>query len=122
MKNNIDYSNVDEYVNMFNGDVKKKLQQIRQEIKNTVPEAEETISYRMPAFKLRRILVYFAAHKNHIGFYPTPDALIEFKDVLTNYKTSKAAIQFPLDKPLPLQLIKDIVKFRAESDKSHLVK
>lgn len=116
MKNNANYNNIDEYINMFDGDVKKKLQQLRQEIKDTVPEAEEIISYGMPAFKLRKVLVYFAAYKNHIGFYPTSSAIIEFKKDLAKYKTSKGAIQFPLNKPLPLELIKNIVKFRVEND------
>lgn len=117
MKDNKSFNDIDNYINMFSGDIKKKLQQLRQNIKNIIPEAKEVISYGMPAFKSKTVLVYFAAYKNHIGFYPTPSAIIKFKKDLVQYKTSKGAIQFPLDKPLPLELIKDIVKFRAENDK-----
>jgi uncharacterized protein YdhG (YjbR/CyaY superfamily) len=114
MKNNKEYNNIDEYINMFFGDIKKNLQQLRETIKGVVPEAEEVISYGMPAFKLNKVLIYFAAYKNHIGFYPTPSAIIKFKKELTAYKTSKGAIQFPLDKPIPLDLVKRITQFRVE--------
>jgi uncharacterized protein YdhG (YjbR/CyaY superfamily) len=76
------------------------------------PEAEEAISYRMPTFKLKGNLVYFAAHKSHIGFYPTSSGIEAFKQVLAGYKSSKGAVQFPLDKPLPLDLVGEIVKYR----------
>lgn len=109
-----EYNSIDEYINMFSGDVKEKLQQLRQEIKKTVPEAKETISYNMPAFKLKKVLVYFAAHKSHIGFYPTASPIIRFRKELISYKTSKGAIQFPTNKPLPLDIIRDIVEYRAK--------
>lgn len=117
MENNKNYINIDEYINMFSDDMKEKLQQLRQEIKNAAPEATETISYNMPAFKLNEILVYFAVHKNHIGFYPTPSAIVEFKKELAKYKTSKGAIQFSLNKALPFELIKKIVTFRVKNSK-----
>lgn len=81
-------------------------------IQKTVPEAEEKISYGMPTFYLKGNLVHFSNAKNHIGFYPTPSAVTAFQDRLTSYKTSKGAIQFPLDKELPWPLIRDIVLFR----------
>ena len=94
MKNNI-YNNIDEYINMFDGIIKERLILIRQEIKNTVPNIKETISYGMPAFKLKEVLVYFAAYKDYIGFYPTPGAIEEFKNQLNQYNTSKGAIHLP---------------------------
>lgn len=111
------YKNIDEYIDMFSGNVKEKLQQLRSEIKKEIPDAIEVISYNMPAFKTTEVLVYFAANKNHIGFYPTPSAIIKFKKELIAYKTSKGAIQFPLDKPLPIELIRKIVNFRIQDSK-----
>ncbi len=90
MKDN--YHNIDEYIKIFPANVQDKLKEIRKIIKETVPEATETISYQMPAFKLRTILVYFAARKNHIGFYPTSEPIEFFKKELMNYKTSKGTI------------------------------
>jgi uncharacterized protein YdhG (YjbR/CyaY superfamily) len=92
------------------------LQKLRATIKKTAPAAEETISYQMPAFKYHGMLVYFAGYQNHIGFYPTSSPMKVFKDRLTNYKTSKGAIQFPIDKAIPLTLVKDIVKFRLKEN------
>jgi uncharacterized protein YdhG (YjbR/CyaY superfamily) len=106
------FSNVDEYLATFPENVKEILQKIRATIKKTAPAAEEVISYQMPAFKLNGMLVWYAANKEHIGFYPTPSPIKVFKKELANFKTSKGAIQFPIDKPLPLKLIKEIVLFR----------
>ncbi|MDD4298706.1 MAG: DUF1801 domain-containing protein [Bacilli bacterium] len=117
MINKKEFSNIDEYINKFPKDVQIKLHQLRQVIKNATPEVIETISYQMPAFKTNEILVYFAAYKNHIGFYPTPSAMVVFKDELSKYKTSKGAIQFPLNETLPIELITQIVKFRAKESK-----
>ncbi|HVY75556.1 MAG TPA: DUF1801 domain-containing protein, partial [Puia sp.] len=89
---------------------------LRQTIKQAAPKATETISYRMPAFRQNKVLVYYAVHKEHIGFYPTSDPIVHFRQELEQYNTSKGAIQFPIDKPLPLALIKKIVKFRLEED------
>lgn len=102
----------DEYIGQFPAEVQVKLQELRSAIKQAAPEAEETISYAMPAYKLKGILVYFAAHKNHIGFYPASNGIATFEKELSGYTTSKGTVQFPLDKPLPLELIKMIVKFR----------
>lgn len=105
-------NNVDTYIATFPEPTQKLLQQLRAAIKKTAPEAEEVISYKMPAYKFQGMLVYFAGYKNHIGFYPMPSATGTFKKELAVYKSAKASIQFPLDKPLPLQLIKKMVAFR----------
>lgn len=102
---------VDEYLKSFSPELRMKLQQLRQTIKKAAPKAEETISYQMPAYKYFGMLVYFAAWKNHIGFYPA-GAIKEFEKELSAYEVSKGTIKFSNDKPLPLGLIKKIVKFR----------
>lgn len=108
--------NIDEYIAGFPDDIQKLLQKIRAIICKAAPHAEEVISYGMPAYKQHKVLVYFAACKNHIGFYPTGSGIEAFKDELTAYKFSKGAIQFPFDKPLPSALITKIVKFRIAAD------
>lgn len=110
------YATIDEYHSLFPANIQKTLQQLRQAIKEMAPQARETISYSMPAFRQNKVLVYYAVHKNHIGFYPTPNPIVAFKKELTGYNTSKATIQFSFDKPLPLTLIKKIVKFRLRED------
>lgn len=107
-----DFKNTDEYIALQDGNVQPILELLRSAIKSVVPQAEEVISYRMPAFKYKGMLVYFAAHKNHIGFYPTGSGIEAFKHEFGEYKYSKGAVQFPLDKPLPIDLIKRIVQFR----------
>ncbi|WP_394993064.1 iron chaperone [Emticicia sp.] len=92
------------------------LEQLRQIIKEIAPEAEESISYQMPAFKLNGMLVWYAGYKKHVGFYPSSKLIQVFKDELTDYKTSKGAIQFPLNKPLPVELITKIVKFKIDEN------
>jgi uncharacterized protein YdhG (YjbR/CyaY superfamily) len=106
------FTTVDEYISTFPQEVRQILEKLRQTIIKAAPKAEEVISYNMPAFKLNGMLVYYAGYKKHIGFYPTNSGITEFADELTAYKTSKGAIQFPLDKPLPIGLITKIVKFR----------
>ena len=108
---------INDYISNFPVETQQILGQLRQVIKNTVPKAAEVISYGMPAFKINKVLVYFAGYKNHIGFYPTPSAIEKFQKELSVYKTSKGAVQFPLDKPLPVKLISEIVKFRKKADK-----
>ncbi len=103
---------IDEYIATFPIDIQKKLKEMREVIRETAPEATEKISYQMPTFFLKGNLVHFAAFKNHIGFYPVPTGIEKFKKELSAYKTTKGAVQFPLDKPLPLDLIRKIVKFR----------
>jgi uncharacterized protein YdhG (YjbR/CyaY superfamily) len=106
---------VDEYIAKFPKDVQAVLQKIRQTIHEAAPEASETISYQMPAFKLNgKNLVYFAAWKKHIGFYATPSGNEAFKKELARYKGAKGSVQFPLDEPMPFDLIKKIVKFRIQ--------
>jgi uncharacterized protein YdhG (YjbR/CyaY superfamily) len=105
-------ANIDEYIEQFPANVQPILQKLRATIKKTAPASEEVISYQMPAFKYHGMLVYFAGYKNHIGFYPTSSPMKAFKDRLTDYKTSKGAIQFPINEAIPLTLVKDIVKFR----------
>lgn len=107
---------IDEYIAGFPTDIQLILEQVRTTIKKAVPKAEEVISYKMPAFKLHRILVYFAGHKNHIGFYPTSSGIKAFKNELSVYKGAKGSVQFPLDRPLPYDLIAKIVKFRVTED------
>jgi uncharacterized protein YdhG (YjbR/CyaY superfamily) len=104
---------IDEYIANFPVHIQEKLEELRAVIKKAVPEAEEKISYRMPAFTLKGILVYFAAHTNHIGFYPTSNGVEKFKDELSGYKCTKGTIQFPFNKPLPLDLITRIVIYRS---------
>jgi len=108
--------NINEYISDFPEHTQKRLQQMRTIIQKAVPKAEEVISYGMPAYKLHTVLVYFAGYKNHIGFYPTSSGIREFKDQFAAYKSSKGAVQFPLDKPLPVKLIKEITVFRAKED------
>lgn len=108
--------NIDEYIAAFPKDVQKTLQQLRITIQKAAPKAEEVISYQMPAFKQKGVLVYFAAYKNHIGFYPTSSGIRVFKDEISGYKNSKGAVQFPIDKPLPIQLISKMVKFRVKEN------
>jgi uncharacterized protein YdhG (YjbR/CyaY superfamily) len=107
---------VNEYLKLFPSEIRKKLQQLRQSIKKAAPKAEETISYQMPAYKYFGMLVYFAAWKNHIGFYPGAGGIKEFQKELSGYKGAKGSIQFPNDKPLPLGLISKIVKFRVKQN------
>jgi uncharacterized protein YdhG (YjbR/CyaY superfamily) len=108
--------NTDEYIAGFPENIQRMLNDLRAVIKKAAPDAEESISYRMPAYKLNGVLVYFAAQTRHIGFYPTSSGVKAFMHELGSYKTSKGAIQFPIDKPLPLELITKIVQFRAKEN------
>lgn len=108
------YTTIDEYIASFPANIQSILQKMRQAIHEAAPEATEAISYRMPTFKLNGNLVHFAAFKNHIGFYPSPSGIEQFKTELSPYKWSKGAVQFPLDKQLPLELVKKIVAFRVQ--------
>jgi uncharacterized protein YdhG (YjbR/CyaY superfamily) len=103
---------IDAYIALFPAEIQQKLQQIRAVIKQAAPEASEKISYQMPTFYLNGNLVHFAAFKHHIGFYPAPSGIENFNEELAMYKTSKGAIQFPLDKPIPFDLVRAIVEFR----------
>lgn len=112
-------ANIDEYIEIFPDEIKRKLYELRKFINKLVPEAEEVISYRMPTFDLEgKHLVYFAGYKNHIGFYPYPSGIEAFKEESKNYVTSKGTVQFPYDKPIPFELIEKMVKFRIKEVKN----
>lgn len=108
----------DDYLNRFPKDVQQRLKQVRLSIKKAASQSKETISYGIPAFTLNGMLVWFAAFKNHIGFYPRTSAIAAFKKELSAYKGEKGSVQFPYDKPLPLALISRMVKFRAKENLS----
>lgn len=107
---------IDEYIAGFPDDVQAILQQIRETIRVAAPDAQETISYQMPTFTLKGALVHFAAFKNHIGFYPTPTGTEAFSEELAAYKGGKGSIRFPLDQPIPFELISRIVAYRVEEN------
>ena len=111
------FKTIDEYHASFPKNVRSILSELKKTIINAAPGAEEVISYNMPAFKQNGMLVYYAAYKKHIGFYPTSTPIIFFKEELLTYKSSKGAIQFPLDKPLPLKLVTKIVKFKIKENR-----
>jgi uncharacterized protein YdhG (YjbR/CyaY superfamily) len=119
-RSKITYKDIDAYHALQPAEYKGLLEQLRHAIKQAAPTASETISYGMPAFKQNKVLVYYALNKKHLGFYPTPNAIEQFAQELKEFKTSKGAIQFPLDKPLPIPLIQDMVKFRVEEDSPSL--
>jgi len=103
---------VDAYIDQFQGSTRSSLESIRKTIKEAAPEAEEKMSWQMPTYVYHGNLVHFAAHTKHIGFYPGPGGIEAFKDRIAAYRWSKGAVQFPLDRDMPLQLIAEIVGFR----------
>jgi uncharacterized protein YdhG (YjbR/CyaY superfamily) len=107
---------VEAYISAYPSEIQKKLNDIRKVVKRTAPEAVEKISYGMPAFTYKGILLYFAVHTNHIGLYPYPSAMEAFRQEIAQYHTSKSTIRFPNDKPLPLKLISEIVAFRVQEN------
>lgn len=107
---------IDEYIAGFPNEVQEILEKIRMTIRKAAPDAEETIKYKMPTFTLKGNLIHFAAFKNHIGFYPAPRGIEAFKDDLSVYEGAKSTVRFPLDKPIPLNLISKIVKFRVKKN------
>ncbi|MFD4706685.1 iron chaperone [Gottfriedia sp. NPDC058432] len=110
------FETIDEYISQFQPDVQEKLQALRKTVKEVVPNAVERISYQMPTFALNKNLVHFAAFKHHIGFYPGASGIAAFKQELSVYKGAKGSVQFPLNDPLPFDLIKKIVKYREVED------
>jgi uncharacterized protein YdhG (YjbR/CyaY superfamily) len=108
--------NIDEYIGAFPNDVQEILEKIRATIQKAAPDATEKISYSMPAFEQNGIVVYFAAYKNHIGLYALPSGHESFKEELSKYKSGKGSVQFPLDQPMPFELITRIVKFRVKEN------
>ena len=116
------FQTVDEYIATFPAKTKKFLKDMRATIKRAAPGAEEAISYNMPAFRLDGMLVWYAGYKEHIGFYPKPTVIELFKKDLAEYKLSKGAIQFPLDQPLPLDLITRIALHRVAKNQQAAIK
>lgn len=116
MEAGIKFKTVDEYFSSLPAGTREILEVMRSTIKQEAPIAREVISYNMPAFKAHGVLVYYAAHQGHIGFYPTSTPIEVFKSELSAYKFSKGAIQFPIDNPLPVDLIRRMVKFRVQQD------
>lgn len=108
--------NVDVYISEFPAETSSKLAELRDLIRTLAPTADESISYAIPTYKLNGPLVYFAGYKRHIGFYTGAGAIAEFSDELTEFKTSKGTVQFPLDRPLPIELITKIVRFRIKQN------
>ena len=107
---------IDEYIASFPKDTQEILEQFRITVKRAAPQAEEVISYGMPAFKLNGMLVWFAAHTSHTGFYPRISGIEAFRKELSNYKVANGSVQFPFNKPFPLELITKIVKFKAREN------
>jgi uncharacterized protein YdhG (YjbR/CyaY superfamily) len=114
MKNEI--KTIDEYIKIFPADIQIILEKMRRTIREAAPEATEAISYQMPTFKLNGNLVHFAAFKSHIGFYPVPSGIESFRKELTPYITGKGTVQFPLDQPIPYELVKKVVIFRVKEN------
>ena len=111
-----DPTNIDEYIAGFPAEIQHILQTLREVIREAAPAAHEAISYKLPTFKLNGNLVHFAAFKGHIGFYPTPSGIDAFAAELAPYRTGKGTLQFPLDQPLPLDLVRRIVEYRVQEN------
>ena len=116
------YRTIDAYIRTFPIEVQAILEKMRQTIRKAAPDAEEAISYQIPTFKLNGNLVHFAAFKSHIGFYPTPSGISSFERELSKYKQGKGSVQFPLDRPIPMDLIGRIVEFRLEKNRRKAIK
>jgi len=116
IKRGAKYNTIDEYIAYFPVEIQTILKQVRETIKSVAPAATEAISYGIPTFRLNGNLVHFACYAHHIGFYPGGEGVEVFKDELTSYKTSRGTVQFPLDKPIPYELIKKITVYRVEKN------
>ncbi len=116
------FDSIDDYIERFPPEIQAILKELREAIREAAPEAEEKISYQMPTFFLKGNLVYFAAYENHIGLYPAPSGIEAFGNELNAYKSGKGSIRFPIDEPLPLELIKRIVRFRVEENMNKFMK
>lgn len=114
MKKDGSPTTIDAYIAAFPEHVQVLLQKVRQAIREAAPQAEEAIKYRIPTYVLNGNLVHFAAYSKHVGFYPTPSAIARFGVELAAYATAKGSVQFPLDQPIPYDLIRRIVRFRVE--------
>jgi uncharacterized protein YdhG (YjbR/CyaY superfamily) len=109
-------TNIDDYIAGFPPDVQTRLKKLRTTIKKAAPQAQEAIKYRMPTFTLHGNLIHFAAYLNHIGLYPAPIAIQKFKKELSPYASAKGSARFPLDQPIPFDLVRRIVKFRVQDN------
>lgn len=112
------YTTIDEYIDGFPADIRSKLKKMRVTIRREAPQAEEAIKYGIPTFVLGGNLVHFAAFARHIGFYPTSSGIAEFSSELKDYVTAKGSVQFPLDKPIPYDIVARIVRFRVGENSS----
>jgi uncharacterized protein YdhG (YjbR/CyaY superfamily) len=108
--------NIDEYIAGFPGEIQKILEKLRETIRNAAPEAKETINYAVPTYKLNGNLVHFAGYKKHVGFYPTPSGITNFEKELSGFETGKGSVKFPLNKPVPYDLVAEIVAFRVKEN------
>lgn len=115
-------TSVDEFIAQFPADVQLKLQSVRQTIQHAAPDAQEKISYGIPTFSLNGNLVHFSAYQHHLGFYPGAQAIVDFAKDLQPYETSKGTVKFPLDKPIPLDLIKKITVYRVQANQAKATK
>jgi uncharacterized protein YdhG (YjbR/CyaY superfamily) len=120
IKKKISHIEIDRYISNFPEDVQTILKKIRAIISKAAPDATEAIKYGIPTFVLNENLVHFAGYKRHIGFYPTPSAIEKFKEEISAYENAKGSIKFPLDKPIPYDLIKKMVLFRVNEVKGNL--
>ena len=120
MKTSKPVRTIDEYIAGFPKDIQEILEKIRSTIRKAAPDAEEAISYNMPTFRLNGYLIYFAAYKEHIAIYPAPRGNEEFKEELDSYKGGKGTVRFPLHKPIPLDLVRRIVKFRVKENQARV--
>ena len=120
MKSESPTDTIDAYISGFPEDVQDILQKIRRIVSDAAPDAEEAIKYQIPTFVLGGNLVHFAAFEKHIGFYPTPSGIEQFKDALSAYNSAKGSVQFPLDSPIPYNLIKRIVRFRVKENRDKM--
>jgi uncharacterized protein YdhG (YjbR/CyaY superfamily) len=111
------FATIDEYIASFPPDIREILEKIRETIQKTVPDATEAIAYGIPTFRLNGNLVHFAAFKHHIGFFPTSSGIAAFRNELSSYTTSKGTVQFPLDKPIPYELVEAIALYRAAENR-----
>lgn len=116
------YKTIDEYIQRFPVETQELLQSVRNTIRESAPEAQETIAYQLPTFRLNGNLVHFGAFKNHIGFYPTPSGAQAFKKELSRYHSGKGSIQFPMDEPMPLDLIRKMVEYRVKENTDRIEK
>jgi uncharacterized protein YdhG (YjbR/CyaY superfamily) len=114
--NRQNFSSVDDYIRSFPEPDQQILEKLRQIIKSAAPDADETISYQMPTFRLQGVLVHFAAFPHHIGFYPTPSGIEAFDHELAHYKKAKGSVQFPKDQPIPYDLVRRIVEYRVQQN------